>query len=370
MFLEVFDKDTRIALALIKTYDYVTYTNDFIGVGSFEIRIPIIEETLQYLVEDNYILFDYGVVGIIKKVSTLLDEIDEVKISGFLSKKLLTYRSFLLTTEYYNYISDIAFSMVDDLVVNPEDTRRVIDCVSLSQNTLYKPITNNKIRVQNTGNTLQEVLSEMLSTEYFGFDLYPILSSSNDGPNISTFEFRIIKPTDRTIDNTDDNVPVVFSFELDNLLSLMFDSDSSTHCNVAIVSAEGQGTLRHQIEVGDLTSSGIYRKELYVDARDLQPDEEYSQIKLEERMKQRGLEKLLEVQRFESFDGTINTNNSNYEFGVDFFLGDFVTVYSKELNKKINVQIISITKSNSNGVEYFDITFGYDSLSIKKIFNN
>lgn len=88
---------------------------------------------------------------------------------------------------------------------------------------------------------------------------------------------------------------------------------------------------------------------------------------LEEKMKQRGLEKLSETKRFVSFDGAINTGDTKYVYGKDFFIGDYVTVYSKELNRMIDVQIVSVTKSISNGVEYLDITFGYDNLSIRKM---
>lgn len=88
---------------------------------------------------------------------------------------------------------------------------------------------------------------------------------------------------------------------------------------------------------------------------------------LEELMVQRGLEKLSEHQRFVSCDGTIVTGGMKYKYGVDFKLGDVVSVYSQRLNIIANLQIASVIKSISDGVEYFDITFGYDRLSIRKL---
>lgn len=85
---------------------------------------------------------------------------------------------------------------------------------------------------------------------------------------------------------------------------------------------------------------------------------------LEQLMEQRGLEKLSEHVKFESADGTISTGSMSYKYGVDFKLGDFVSVYSKTLDKILNLQITSITKSISNGVEIFDIGFGKDKLNI------
>lgn len=95
-----------------------------------------------------------------------------------------------------------------------------------------------------------------------------------------------------------------------------------------------------------------------------------TQKELEELMKQRGLESLQEHQKFVSFEGTIVTGNMSYTYKKDFFKGDYVTVYSKELNRYVNLQIISVTKSISNGIEYLDIGFGYDRVKIDKIFNS
>lgn len=88
---------------------------------------------------------------------------------------------------------------------------------------------------------------------------------------------------------------------------------------------------------------------------------------LEELMRQRGLKKLMEHQRFVSCNGTISTGGMSYEYGKDFKLGDMVSVYSQQLNIVVNLQIISVTKSISNGVEYFDIVFGHDRMSIRKL---
>lgn len=95
-----------------------------------------------------------------------------------------------------------------------------------------------------------------------------------------------------------------------------------------------------------------------------------TQQELEELMTQRGMEFLEEHQRFVSFDGQILSGNMSYEYKKDFFKGDFVTVYSKQLNRYVNLQVTAVTKSISNGVEYFDITFGYDRVKIGRLFEN
>ena len=88
---------------------------------------------------------------------------------------------------------------------------------------------------------------------------------------------------------------------------------------------------------------------------------------LEALMEQRGLEKLEEHKKFLSVNGTILTGSMQYKYGVDFNKGDYVSVYSKKLNKVINLQITSVSKSISDGVEYFDISFGKDRLTVTQL---
>lgn len=377
MILEIFDKTSRTRVDLIRTYNYVTYKCEFTGPGSFEIKIPIFDESMVYLKYNNYILFDTGVVGIIKNISTSQNEDQEVTISGILTNGILNYRVISLTKNFYDTIPNIFNDLVDEHFISVEDTKRKISFISLSQNV---PSIPGNVRYQNTGDTILNILSQLSVTYNLGFNLYPIVSnlSVTQDANLSELQFRIIKPVNRTVGNTEGNIPVVFSFELDNLTSLEYSEDSKEYCSIAYVAAEGTGQQRHLIEVGDLTPTGIDRIELYVDARDLQPEESGEELtaaeiqaindELEEKMRTRGLEKLSEKQRFISFDGTINTGSMQYIYGTDFNLGDYVTIMSKELNLQVDAQIVSMTKSISNGVEYFDLEFGYDRLLIRKLF--
>lgn len=81
---------------------------------------------------------------------------------------------------------------------------------------------------------------------------------------------------------------------------------------------------------------------------------------LEEVMRVQGLQSLQEHQRFQSFDGTIITENGRYTYKKDFNIGDWVSVYSEKLKMLVDLQITGVSKSISDGREYFDITFGYD----------
>lgn len=85
---------------------------------------------------------------------------------------------------------------------------------------------------------------------------------------------------------------------------------------------------------------------------------------LEDLMRIRGEEKLSEHVMFENVDGTVITNGTKFVYGEDFNLGDYVSVYSKKMNKMLTLQVTSVTKTISNGVEYTDIGFGDDIIRI------
>ena len=378
MKLEIFNKGNRTRDNMIKTYNYVSYKDEFNNKGEFTIIVPSNEDTLRILTFGNYILFEDGVVGIIRKISNLQEEQGEVTISGTLTNGLLSSRVFLKTSSYYDNITNISRQMVSDLILTPENEKRRIHFIKLSEDEKYIPQSDEKIRKQYTGDNLLTAISELFLPNGYGYELYPVIKNYNKETgqysNLDNMEFRVIKPKDRTIDNKDGNVPIVFSFDLDNLSRLLYEEDGSDYCTVAIVASEGVGENRKIIEVGDTSKSGSDRFELYVDARDLQTENEdgttISDEELEELMNQRGLEKLSEHRKFISMDGTINTGSMSYTYKKDFFKGDYVSVYSTELNRYFNLQISSVSKSISNGVEYMDLEFGVDKLTISKLIKN
>lgn len=381
MKLEIFVKATRQRIDMIKTYDFVQYVDEYNGEGSFSIKMPVNDDSLTYLYFGNYILFDDGVMGIIKGVRDLQDEDTEVEIYGYLTNHILSFRVFDYTRKYYDTIPNIARQMVKDFFIENPNIYRNISNVKLATDPLYIPQFETKITMQNTGDKLFDVIAQMFLTCDLGFEMYPVIKNfdvAEDGRNLEAFEFRILKPVDRTINNEEGNVPVLFSFELNNLASLEYEEDGREYNNVVYVASEGTGEERKVIELSSsLTGedfSGVDRIEGYVDARDLQTENAEGEAvltneELENLMRQRGLEYLEEHQKFISFEGQIVSGEMSYTYKKDFYKGDYVTVYDKNINRCVNLQIASVTKSLSNGVEYFDIGFGYDRMAIGRLFN-
>lgn len=276
MKLEVFDKYTRMRIDLIREYNYVAYTDEFYGEGSFSIKMPTADESLPNLVEGNYILFDEGVVGIIKGLRDTEDSDIEIEVYGFLLNRIMSYRSILYHKRYYGKYTKVIRDITTDLFINPDNPKRKIPYVTLSEEEQYMPEFGKSVTVQKTGKTLLEVSTELGMANDFGVRLHPVLSDydeqESESGNISAFEIRVIKPVNRTIDNKDGNDAVVFSFDFSNLEQLEYEEDGREYCSMAFVASEGQGEDRTTLEVGDTDAEGIDRIELYVDARDIQSE--------------------------------------------------------------------------------------------------
>lgn len=105
------------------------------------------------------------------------------------------------------------------------------------------------------------------------------------------------------------------------------------------------------------------RRELYIDARDLQSDsdpdnpltpEQYAAV-----LTTRGNEKLSEHQLVQSFSVNVRDRGSTYTLGEDYQLGDTITVIDEKLNVTVDAAVQGVTRSISRTGETMELTLGY-----------
>lgn len=112
------------------------------------------------------------------------------------------------------------------------------------------------------------------------------------------------------------------------------------------------------------TPTGLYRRELFVDARDLQSQsesggealtpEEYAGV-----LTTRGLEKLAENQLVRSFSAQVRTQDATYQYGRDFFLGDKITVTDERLGITVDARVMAAQYAIGSEGESLTLTLGY-----------
>lgn len=184
-------------------------------------------------------------------------------------------------------------------------------------------LTGSSIQYQNSYGYVLDEIENLALTYDFGFKEY---ATSITKPN-NTIEF--YKGRDLT------NV-VEFSKEYENLLSESYHNANFDERTTAIVLGEGEGAQRKKVIVGD-EFTGIERKELYVDARDLQQENDgvmMSDSAYLNALRSRGHSKLAEHNKVFTFGGDIDLKSSLFKYGVDYDVGDRVTIKSSTLGLK------------------------------------
>lgn len=114
--------------------------------------------------------------------------------------------------------------------------------------------------------------------------------------------------------------------------------------------------------------TGLSRREIFIDARDLQSDsdpdnpmtaDEYAAL-----LVNRGQQKLAENQLVRSFSAEVRTYDSTYPYGEDFQLGDTITVTDERLGITVDAVVYGVERSVGAAGESLTLTLGYGQPTI------
>ena len=114
--------------------------------------------------------------------------------------------------------------------------------------------------------------------------------------------------------------------------------------------------------------SGFSRRELFIDARDLQrdsdPDKPMTAEEYAEALRNRGQEKLAEHKIVQSFNVTVRATDATYNYKTDYFLGDTVTVLDRRLGITVDAIVEGIrTHIDGNG-EGLELILGFSQATL------
>lgn len=162
--------------------------------------------------------------------------------------------------------------------------------------------------------------------------------------------------------NQAENSPVIFSPQFDNIRNMQYVDSDLNFRNVAYVAGQGEGVDRRIIVVGN--ASGLDRREIYVDARDVaeETDEETPKPRPEADiiadLVRRGEQKLAELAQ-ESFLGAQIMTDGTFKYEVDYDLGDIVTVQNTDWGVALDARITEVKEiyERDSGAQ-IEVTFG------------
>lgn len=303
-------------IALIDTYESLLWTDRYNKPGEFEIYTPVADFALQYPVADNYLqIRDSEHTMIVEDITieSYVETGNHIKIIGRSLESILDRRIVWTQTRITGNLQNGIKKLIDENVISPAITDRKIDNFVFEETT-DEAITGLTVDNQYTGDSLLEAIQTICETNEIGFKI--TLNDQNQ------FVFKLYKGIDRSY--RQETLPfVVFKPSFENIISSNYSEQHSIAKSITLVGGEGEGSDRKTRVVG--TGSGLARKEIYTDARDIQMEEGMSTDTYYALLDKRGEETLKENKINKTFDGECETTRM-YVYQRDFFMGDCVQV--------------------------------------------
>lgn len=327
------------SIAVIDVYESMIWTDRYDAYGDFEIYFAMNEKLLEYLKEDNYLwLQDSEHCMIIEdiKINADTEEGNHLIVTGRSLESILERRIIWGQRIFNGNLQNAIETMLNECIISPAIADRKI------ANFIFVPSTDSKIT------------SLTIDTQYTGDDLYTVIKGLCEANNIgfkiiltdeNKFAFSLYAGADRSYDQTE-NPYVVFSPNFENIINSNYFSSKANLRNVTLVAGEGEGASRKTTVVG--SASGLNRRELFTDARDISSDTDdgtLSDAEYTAQLQARGIKGLAEHTISTAFEGEVEVTRL-FKYGEDFFIGDIVQI-ANEYGNETSAYISELVISNS-----------------------
>lgn len=344
MVIHVLDSSFNL-VGVVDNFVSAIWRPAYYDIGDFELYVSASPEVVALLQPDRYLVRDtdisvtggvatYKKVMIIKNIQlkTDVENGDYLTVTGrelkwLLHQRIVWGRYLLRDTVEYALRRLIGANAVD-----PVEPTRVIPNMQHAEPKGY----SGRIEVQISNKQLDEAVIELCKSYGYGWDIYIT-------DNKLTVD--IYKGVDRSYNQTE-RAYVVFSDSFDNLFETEYVYNSESYANMTLVGGEGEGDDRTYAYVNN-DVSGLDRYEVFTDARDISQNlgNEEEALSYEEYLallEERGRENLTGMTKTEGFTGEVL--DVSFKYGVDFDLGDIVTVIN-EYGISKDVRVLSVIES-------------------------
>ncbi len=353
--------ETFEALGEINKFTSLIWPTKFNGYTTFQLNAPVTPENKNLIKKGNVIWCGGDNACFIEIIQSDTDENGQktYTVKGRTLEMLLTTRIIWGTYNCINkHTSTVMYDIVDKNCINTNNVSRKIPFLECAEDEQIGKI----ISLQKTGGEVYDALQSISTDADLGFDII-------FNPRERKLIFKVTEGVDRTsvISSEDNSKLVIFSTDLEDILSSSYYTNNQDVKTVAYIAGEGEGANRKHVVSGNNESSGFIRRELYVDARDLQSkitdddgnNTEISDNDYNNMLADRGTEKLSERIEVESFEAKMRViGDIQYIYGIDYFKGDKVIIQDTELGIQVIGKITEVSENYDDEYELV-ITYGY-----------
>lgn len=337
----VFDKISRKYKGNISEITSLIWTERYWECGDFELETPLIQRIILLIEEDDYFKISYSnttmVVESIEIISSTNSSGGKIKIKGRSLESILDRR--ILWADYQR--SAPAKTYIPELIEA---------CFTKKDNGEARVV--EYLTVKDASDIVNEDDDVVEVDASRGDGLYAIIASSAQAAEIGfTIEF-----------DNNTGLMTFYLYEGEDRSNLKFSEQNlilqdanlyrslENYKNIALVAGEGEGKKRKMVTVtqGDEEPTGLQRRELWVDARDVQKLDGENNTKYNNRLTLRGVEKLEEHLETITAEGKL-INLGRYKIRKDFDLGDIITIQNQFFTAKSRITEIIQSWDSSDG---------------------
>ena len=363
MRISVLDADFEL-IGEFSIYRSLIWDRRYHEAGVFEVHTAV--EYFPLLNSGQYVYrHDRQELGVIREVNyeQTSNGARAAYCKGYFAEALLNNRVTIPGVNITGTPEEIGRALVQQFFIAPSDTARKFPQIKLGALSGL----GTSVTLQSTGDAIGDKLYELERTQELS---HRLVFDFED----NTLTFEVWAGLDRT-DDQEVNSPATFSNAFYNVKNVVYDRDTSAAANFAYVAGEGEGDDRTIVEVDGRDDPGQERREIYVDARDLQrtykdangTERTYTEAQYRALLQQRGLEKLDEYAPVEAVNSDVDAA-ANLVYMEDFDLGDLSTYQNQDVGIETIKRITEIQEVYEGSKSTLNITFGNDEMtSLTKI---
>lgn len=323
--MEVWILDTDLnAVSILDTFESLIWTDRYREYGDFEIYAFPSTQLINDI-QDNYYLYnpasEHMMIIEHHEITTDIEEGPRFIVTGRSLESILARRVVWNQTTISGSLQNGIKQLINENIISPTESARQIP------NFIFEDSTDSKItelthEQQYTGDNIYDIITELCTTYDIGFKITLDIETKQ-------FTFKMYKGDDRSYAQ-ETNPYVIFSPNYENIINSDYTHSIEDYKNVSRIGGEGTGVDRVMTTYGE--ASGLTRREVFTDARDISSKnddgEELSASEYENLLQQRGKEDLAEYPIKEGFEGEVEASKM-FVYGRDFFLGDCVQVQNE-----------------------------------------
>jgi len=348
MELYIFDRELTF-IGIIDNFISLRWVRKYYKIGEFELQCALTPDSLALLRREN-IIYKKGdnEAGYIETRNLKQDaegkEILVIKgkfLTGYLNRRIGW------GTEIFNSTAEIAMrTLLSHNCISPVNTDRIINGLILGgingfignvdYQTSYKNLSDEIENLSNISNLGYRIDLDIINKKLI---------------------FQIYQGLDRSA-NQEINPKTVFSKEFENILEHEYTDSLHNYKNLVLIGGIGEGSQRKLVTVG--ISNGLDRFEVFADQKSLSNEVDglvMSDVEYTNLLIGKGNETLAETKEIITFDSRLNLK-ANLKYGIDFDLGDIITITSKKWNMTLDSRITEIEEVYEQNGLNINVVFG------------